>query len=120
MNSLGGLATALVWLPSHSQSFPAKPIRIIVPLVAGGSLDTLSRMMAENMSQGFGQVVYVESRPSASGDIGSGLLAKSPPDGYNLGVISLSSISTGAVPGQISDPDVEPILQVGSGYSGLI
>jgi tripartite-type tricarboxylate transporter receptor subunit TctC len=89
------LAAALVSGPSHAQSFPAKPIRIIVPLVAGGSLDTLGRMMAEKMSQGFGQPVYVENRPGASGDIGTGLLAKSPPDGYNLGVIGLGSISIG-------------------------
>src|ERR1019366_2035490 len=90
-----GLAAALVWAPSHSQPFPAKPVRIIVPLVAGGSLDTLGRMMAEKMSQGFGQAVYVENRPGASGDIGTGLLAKSPPDGYTLGVIGLGSVSIG-------------------------
>lgn len=89
------LASLLVWAPSHSQGFPAKPIRIIVPLVAGGSLDTLGRLMAEKLSQGFGQAVYVENRPGASGDIGTGLLAKSPPDGYNLGVIGLGSISIG-------------------------
>ncbi len=109
---LAGVATALVCLPSHSQSFPAKPIRIIVPLVAGGSLDTLSRIIAEKMSQGFGQVVYVENRPGASGDIGTGLLAKSPPDGYNLGVISLSSISTGLLMRKLSfDPlkDLAPV-----------
>jgi tripartite-type tricarboxylate transporter receptor subunit TctC len=52
-------------------------------------------MMAQKMSQGFGQGVYVENRPGASGDIGTGLLAKSPPDGYNLGVIGLGSISIG-------------------------
>lgn len=69
--SLLGLAALLVWVPSHSQSFPAKPVRIIVPLVAGGTLDTLSRTMAEKMSQGFGQAVYVENRPGASGDIGT-------------------------------------------------
>jgi tripartite-type tricarboxylate transporter receptor subunit TctC len=94
-NSLVGLAAALVWVPSHSQPFPAKPVRIIVPLAAGGTLDTLSRMMADKMSQEFGQAVYVENRPGASGDIGTALLAKAPPDGYNLGVIALSSISTG-------------------------
>jgi tripartite-type tricarboxylate transporter receptor subunit TctC len=94
-SALVGLAAALVWAPSFSQSFPAKPVRIIVPLVAGGSLDTLGRMMAEKMSQGFGQAVYVENRPGASGDIGTGLLAKSPPDGYTLGVVGLGSISIG-------------------------
>jgi len=92
---LAALAAALLWTPSHSQPFPAKPVRIIVPLVAGGSLDTLGRMMAEKMSQGFGQSVYVENRPGASGDIGTGMLAKSPPDGYNLGVLGLGSISIG-------------------------
>jgi tripartite-type tricarboxylate transporter receptor subunit TctC len=97
VSSLVGLAAALVWAPSHSQPFPAKPVRIIVPLVAGGSLDTLGRLMAEKMSQGFGQAVYVENRPGASGDIGTGLLAKSPPDGYTLGVIGLGSISIGVL-----------------------
>ncbi len=94
-SALAGLAVALFPVASLPQTFPAKPVRIIVPLVAGGSLDTLGRLMAEKMSQGFGQPVYVENRPGASGDIGTGLLAKSPPDGYNLGVIGLGSISIG-------------------------
>lgn len=89
------IALALAFAPAQAQNFPAKPIRIIVPLVAGGSLDTLGRLMAEKMSQGFGQPVYVENRPGASGDIGTGMLAKAAPDGYNLGVIGLGSISIG-------------------------
>lgn len=89
------IALALAFAPAQAQTFPAKPIRIIVPLVAGGSLDTLGRLMAEKMSQGFGQPVYVENRPGASGDIGTGMLAKAAPDGYNLGVIGLGSISIG-------------------------
>jgi tripartite-type tricarboxylate transporter receptor subunit TctC len=93
--TLAAFALALVCAPSHSQSFPTKPIRIIVPLVAGGSLDTLGRLMAEKMAQGFGQAVYVENRPGASGDIGTGMLAKAAPDGYNLGIIGLGSISIG-------------------------
>ena len=48
-------------------------------------------MIAEKMTQGFSQVVYVENRPGASSDFGTGLLAKSPPDGYNLGVNKTTS-----------------------------
>ncbi len=95
MKALATLVAVLSCTSSHSQTFPAKPIRIIVPLVAGGSLDTLGRLMAEKMSQGFGQPVYVENRPGASGDIGTGMMAKAPPDGYTLGVIGLGSISIG-------------------------
>ena len=112
VSSLVGLAAALVWAPSHSQPFPAKPVRIIVPLVAGGSLETLGRLMAEKMSQGFGQAVYVENRSGASGDIGTGLLAKSPPDGYNLGVIGVGSISIGVLMRKLPfDPlkDLSPV-----------
>ncbi|MCC6474563.1 MAG: tripartite tricarboxylate transporter substrate binding protein [Burkholderiales bacterium] len=92
---LCALAAALAWSPSIAQTYPAKPVRIIVPLVAGGSLDTMGRMMADKMSQGLGQPVYVENRPGASGDIGIGLVAKSPPDGYNLCVIGTGMIAIG-------------------------
>ena len=113
--SLVGLAAALAWAPSHSQPFPAKPVRIIVPLVAGGSLDTLGRMMADKLSQGFGQAVYVENRPGASGDIGTGLLAKSPPDGYTLGVVGLGSISIGQL---LRKPPYDPLKDLAP-VSGL-
>ena len=75
----------------HAQgaaSFPAKPIRMIVPLAAGGPSDTLARILAVKMSEAIGQSVIVDNRPGASGIIGIEMTAKSPPDGYTIALVS--------------------------------
>ncbi len=75
----------------HAQgaaSFPAKPIRMIVPLAAGGPSDTLARILAVKMSEAIGQNVIVDNRPGASGIIGIEMTAKSPPDGYTIALVS--------------------------------
>ncbi|HET7158831.1 MAG TPA: tripartite tricarboxylate transporter substrate binding protein [Burkholderiales bacterium] len=67
---------------AFAQPFPSKPIRIIVPSSAGGSADTITRVLADGATRVLGQRVLVDNRPGASGNIGSELAAKSPPDGY--------------------------------------
>ena len=82
-------AAALVALscaaaPVSAQSYPSKPIRIIVPFPAGGTADILARILGEKMAESFGQPVVIENRAGAAGGIGAAMAAKSPPDGYTL------------------------------------
>ncbi|WP_413730002.1 tripartite tricarboxylate transporter substrate binding protein [Sodalis sp. RH22] len=68
----------------ESATFPQKPVKIIVPVAAGGSADKLTRVLAEKLSEKWGQSVIVENVTGASGTIGSAKVAKAPADGYTL------------------------------------
>ena len=65
-------------------SYPTKPIRIIVPYTAGGGVDTVARLLGEKLREGLGQPTIVDNKPGASGMIGAQAAAKAPPDGYTL------------------------------------
>ena len=67
-----------------AQSYPNRTVRIVVPIAAGGSTDVFARTLAAHFSEAWGQGVIVDNRPGAGGMIGSELVAKAPPDGYNL------------------------------------
>jgi len=92
MHLLRVLATAAVALlaASHAaaDTFPSRPIRILLPQGAGGGADIVARMMAPEMQKRLGQPVVVENRPGGNESIAPDAVAKSPPDGYTLGVIS--------------------------------
>lgn len=78
------LVACLGWLPlSFAQDFPAKPVRIVVP-VQGGTMDLLARLVAPLLSDSLGQPVLVETKAGAGGNIGTDYVAKSAPDGYTL------------------------------------
>lgn len=88
------LAATSFCLPASSQAqeaWPAKPIKIIVPLAPGGSLDVAARVLGEEMTREFKQPVIVENRTGASGMIGANVVAKAAPDGYTM-FITISSI----------------------------
>jgi len=81
------LASVVVILSSGSapaQPYPAKPIRIVVPFVAGGAVDLLARIMGQKLSEALGQTVIIENRPGAGGNAAADAVAKSPPDGYTI------------------------------------
>ena len=83
------LAGGVAALPAFSrianaQSYPARPISIVVPFAAGGPTDTLTRVIAESMRGPLGQSVIVENVTGAAGNIGVGLVARAAPDGYTL------------------------------------
>ena len=71
-------------LPAQAQQYPAKPIRLIVPFVAGGSADVLSRVLAQRLTQQYGQQVMVENRPGSGGHVGAEAAARAAPDGYTI------------------------------------
>ena len=106
------LAALSLCVPALSQPYPSKPIRMIVPLAAGGSSDIDGRMIAEKLTLALGQSVFVENRTGASTDIGIGTLARSAPDGYTIGVVPVSSMATGTLVRKLPyDPlkDLAPI-----------
>jgi tripartite-type tricarboxylate transporter receptor subunit TctC len=75
---------ALVAAPAYAQTYPAKPVRIIVPYAAGGNTDITARAIAEKLAPVFKQQVIVDNRPGASTNIGSDAVARAAPDGYTL------------------------------------
>jgi len=88
---LAGLAAAACLLPSGiptAQSYPAKPIRLIVPFAAGSGSDILARILAEPLTQSLGQPIVVENKPGAGGTIAGDIVAKGPKDGYSALMIS--------------------------------
>ncbi|HET7400556.1 MAG TPA: tripartite tricarboxylate transporter substrate binding protein [Usitatibacter sp.] len=78
------LFLALCALPAFAQQWPVKPVRMLVGFPPGGGTDVLARLVAEQLSQLWGQQVVVENRPGASATIASGVVAKTAPDGYTL------------------------------------
>ncbi len=76
--------------PAPAQTYPARPIRAIVPFSPGGATDAVMRMMAPRLSENIGQQVVVENRPGGAATIGMDVVAKSAPDGYTLGVANLT------------------------------
>ena len=86
-----GLATpALLPAGSHAQSaWPERPVRVVVPWPPGGSTDVLCRIVCERLQQITGQPFAIENRPGAGGNIGADAIAKSTPDGYTMGPLTL-------------------------------
>jgi len=77
---------------AHGQTFPSKPMRIVVPFPPGGAADITSRVLSEHLAKGLGQPVLVENRPGGSTIIGSEVVARSPADGHTLLVVFPSFI----------------------------
>ncbi len=87
---------ALLWVAlvyascAAAQGYPAKPVRIIVPYAPGGSTDVVFRILAPRLTEILGQQVLVENRPGAASTIGLEIVAKSPADGYTVGVANIA------------------------------
>ena len=120
------LACLFVIAPTHlaAQSYPTKPIRLIVPFTPGGSTDATARIVGEAMAAILGQPLVIENRPGAAATLGIDLVAKSKPDGYTLGVSGVGA--TAIIP--IIDPklpyhpsrDLDVIAGLNSVYGVIV
>jgi tripartite-type tricarboxylate transporter receptor subunit TctC len=103
-----GMAT----LNAHAQTYPAKPVRFIVPFPPGGPTDIMGRLAAQRLTETWGVQVVADNRAGAGGNIGSELCAKSPPDGYTICMMTVAqSISPSIYPKLGFDPlkDFAPV-----------
>jgi len=88
---LAAAAFALcIGAPALAQTYPSKPIKMVVPFAAGGGTDVLARVIGEKLSAGLGQPVIIDNKPGAAGIIGTDAVAKAAPDGYTI-VMSISN-----------------------------
>ena len=91
------LLTGALALPTVAlgQTYPSKPIRLVVPFPPGGSLDVVARAIGAKLSEAWGQQVVIDNRPGAGGNIGADLVAKSAPDGYTIleGALSTHAVN---------------------------
>jgi len=86
--TVAALLACLTFAPALAQDYPSKQVRIVVPFAAGGPSDILARVLAQKLTARWNQPVIVDNRPGAGGSLGAGLVAKSPPDGYTLLMMS--------------------------------
>jgi tripartite-type tricarboxylate transporter receptor subunit TctC len=84
--------------PAAAQSFPSKPVKLVVPQTPGGASDALARIVGQKLSERWGQPVVVENKPGAGGNLGTDFVAKSPADGYTL---LMSYVGTQAINGSL-------------------
>lgn len=113
------LTAVLAWLvlsAGQAQTYPAKPVRIIVPYAAGGTSDILARQLGPKLSEAWGQPVVVENKPGANGNVGADVVAKSAADGYTLLLTDLGGlvISASVYPQLPFNPakDFTPVIMV--------
>ena len=92
--AIGCTALSIGSEQATAQTFPAKPVRLVVPFPPGGPLDAVGRGIADRLTQMWGQPVVVDNKPGAGGNIGADFVAKSPPDGYT---VVMGALSTHAV-----------------------
>lgn len=106
---------AALALPALAQTFPARPIRIVVPYPPGGVSDAVARALAEKLSAQFGVQVIVENKAGASGTIGVDAVAKAAPDGHTLAFTAISPLVLSPHLGKVPydpDHDLTPVVSV--------
>src|SRR3982750_3601983 len=91
--ALPALLLALTASIAAAQSYPSKPIHLIVPFPPGGPTDIVGRLVGQKLSEGLGQPLVVDNRPGAGGTVGSAAAAKAPADGYTLLYGSTSTLA---------------------------
>ena len=97
-----------------AQSYPERPVRIVVPVPAGGGVDNMARIVGRHFNAKWGQPFVVDNRPGAGGSLGAGIVARAAPDGYTLMVSSSSYVTNAAIRKVPYDPirDFQPITKL--------
>jgi len=90
-------APGAVVRPASAETFPSRPVRLVVPFAPGGGVDATARIIADHLSPALGQPVVVENRAGAGGAIGVEAVAKSTPDGYTITMVSPGNMTAGPV-----------------------
>ena len=111
---LPALLIALLTTATQAQNFPTRPMRVLVPLAAGGGMDSVSRNLAQSFAEAFGQSVVVDNRPGAGSLVALGTLADAAPDGYTVMMISATTVIYPLLYKSPLDPvrDFAPVSQV--------
>ena len=116
MKRLGILVAALWMTGAFAQTYPNKPLRIVVPYAAGGTSDILARQIGPKLNEAWGQPAVIENKPGANGNVGADFVAKSAPDGYTLLLTDLGGlvISASVYPKLPFNParDFTPVVMV--------
>ncbi|MEO7729198.1 MAG: tripartite tricarboxylate transporter substrate binding protein [Burkholderiales bacterium] len=108
---------------ARTQSYPARPVRLIVPYAAGGPVDSMARLLVPRLIDAFGQQVVIDNRGGANSIVGSELTARAAPDGYTLALISASfTVNVSLYPKLPFDAvrDFTPVTLVASGPGMLV
>ena len=119
---VAGLAATLACTGVLGQSWPAKPIRLVVPFSAGGANDLMARAAAEGASRALGQPIIVDNKPGAGATLGADIVAKSAPDGYTFLVSAAGVISNSMIKKKMSykDSDLAPVAMIGLAPSVIL
>ena len=117
-----GLAAALAAGGAAAQSWPTKPIRLVVPFSAGGANDLMARAAAEGASKALGQPIVVDNKPGAGASLGADIVAKSAPDGYTFLVSGAGVISNSMIKKSLPyrDSDLVPVAMIGLAPSVIL
>jgi len=97
IKTVTAVAAAVAASVTFAQAYPSKPIKLIIPFAPGGSTDIVGRIMAAKLTPLLGQPVVVENKAGAGGSIGAAEIAKAAPDGYTIGMGSVSTMGTNIV-----------------------
>ena len=114
---VGMVAAALAAGAAHAQDWPNKPVRIIAPFPPGGSVDQVSRVLANYLAPALGQQVIVDNKGGAAGSIGTALAAKAAPDGYTFVVVfDTHAVNPSLIPNMAFDTlkDLAPVMLIGT------
>ncbi len=110
------VATVCAAVSAHAQQYPTKPVRVVVPFAPGGGSDITARQFSQKLSEGLKQQFVVDNRGGAGGLIGMEMVAKAPPDGYTLMMMSASFSATSALHQPAWQPikNIVPVVEFGS------